>query len=211
VVRLAARPDLPHLRGVLARAFDRDPVVNWVIRQDGGREWALAWLYRLSLDMATPLGHVYTTGDRCGVALWTPPGQLGAGQWRQAWRFPGFLRAVGLRRLPEILPPIAAMGAKHPRQPHWYLSELAVDPPAQGQGVGSALLAHRLTLCDRDGVPAYLENSNPRNTPLYERNGFRTLEEHRMGAGGPPVLLMWREPVSPSPAGPPAPPGERSR
>jgi GNAT superfamily N-acetyltransferase len=194
-VRQAAVADLSHLRGVLARAFDRDPVVNWVVRQDAGREWALAWLYRLSLDIAAPLGHVYTTADLRGVALWTPPGRLGAGQWRQAWRLPGFLRAVGMRRLSRVVPAIAALSARHPRPPHWYLSELAVDPPAQGRGVGSALIAHRLALCDRDGMPAYLENSNPRNTPLYERHGFRALAEHRMGGDGPPVLLMWRDPT----------------
>lgn len=193
-MRQATAADLPHLRGVLARAFDGDPVVNWVVRQDEGRAWAMAWLYRLSLDMATPMGHVYTTADLQGVALWTPPGRLGAGQWRQVWRLPGFLRAVGMRRVPRIVPAIAALSARHPRAAHWYLSELGVDPPVQGRGVGSALLVHRLALCDRDRVPAYLENSNPRNTPLYERHGFRALEEHRLGGDGPPVLLMWRDP-----------------
>ena len=195
-MRRAAAPDLPRLRAVLAAAFDGDPVVNWVVRQDEGRERGMAWLYRLSLDMAAPLGHVYTTDDRRGVALWTPPGRLGAGQWRQTWQLPGFIRAVGLRRLPRVVPAIAALSARHPRPPHWYLSELAVDPPVQGRGVGSALIAHRLVQCDREGVPAYLENSNPRNTPLYERHGFRTMEEHRMGGDGPPVLLMWRDPVT---------------
>jgi GNAT superfamily N-acetyltransferase len=195
-------PDIPHLRGVLARAFDGDPVVNWVIRQDAGREWAMAWLYRLSLDMATPLGHVYTTEDLRGVALWTPPGRLGAGQWRQAWQLPGFVRAVGMRRLRRVVPAVAALAGKHPRRPHWYLSELAVDPPVQGRGIGSALIADRLALCDREGAAAYLENSNPRNTPLYERHGFRAMEELRIGGDGPPVLLMWRDPA--------APPGERS-
>jgi GNAT superfamily N-acetyltransferase len=104
------------------------------------------------------------------------------------------VRARRGRALSRVLPAVAALGARHPRPSHWYLSELAVDPPAQGHGVGSALLADRLTLCDRDGAAAYLENSNPRNTPLYERHGFRPLEEHRMGGDGPPVLLMWRDP-----------------
>jgi len=176
------------------RAFDADAVVNWVIRQDAGRERALAWVFRLTLDMAAPLGHVYTTDDLRGVALWTPPGRLGAGQWRQAWRLPGFVRAVGAARLPRVVRGVAALTSRHPRRPHWYLSELAVDPPAQGRGVGGALLADRLAVCDRDSLPAYLENSSPRNTPLYERNGFRTFEEHRMGGDGPPVWLMWRDP-----------------
>jgi GNAT superfamily N-acetyltransferase len=170
-------------------------VVNWVVRQDAARDRALTWLFRLALDMAMSLGHVYTTEDRLGVALWTPPGRLGAGQLRQAWRMPAFVRAVGLRRVARVVPAIAALGARHPRRPHWYLSELAVDPPAQGRGIGSALLADRLTACDRSRLPAYLESSSPRNTPLYERHGFHVLEELRMGGDGPPVRLMWREPA----------------
>ena len=27
--------------------------------------------------------------------------------------------------------------------------------------------------CDENGVPAYLESTNPRNVPLYERLGFK--------------------------------------
>jgi ribosomal protein S18 acetylase RimI-like enzyme len=192
-VRLAAPADLPHLRGVLERAFDGDAVVNWVIRQDGGRQAAFRWVFQLTLDMAMPLGHVYTTDDRLGVAIWTPPGKLGAGQWRQVWQIPGYIRAIGLDRASRVARAVAALNAKHPRRAHWYLTELAVDPPVQGRGIGSALLADRLATCDRDRVPAYLENSNPRNRPLYERHGFRVLEEHRLGGDGPPVWLMWRD------------------
>ncbi len=121
-VRRAEPADLDDLHGVLARAFDADAVVNWVIRQDARREWAMAWLFRLTLDLAAPLGHVYATDDRLGVALWTPPGRLGAGQWRQVWRLPGFVRAVGVQRLARVVPAVAALGSKHPKQPHWYLS-----------------------------------------------------------------------------------------
>lgn len=61
------------------------------------------------------------------------------------------------------------------RPGEWYLSMLAVDPEAQGHGVGSALLdalpqlvgelgAHKLSLNVDDG--------NPRAAKLYHRYGF---------------------------------------
>jgi ribosomal protein S18 acetylase RimI-like enzyme len=145
-----------------------------------------------------PLGHVYTAGDGAGAALWAPPGRQPSGQLRHLGRLPGFLQAIGTRRLPAVVPALLALGARHPRRPHWYLTELAVDPPSQGRGIASALLRHRLGTCDRDRMPAYLENSNPRNTPLYERHGFRVVDEVRMGRDGPPVWLMWREAARPS-------------
>ncbi len=49
------------------------------------------------------------------------------------------------------------MGRHHPREPHWFLPLIGVDPMYQGQGRGSALLRHALLQCDRDRVPAYLE------------------------------------------------------
>ena len=195
-VRPATAADAAALREVLRRAFDGDPVVNWVVRQDAGREWAMRWLFRLTLDMGLSIGHAYTDGAGRGVALWTPPGRPDGAQLRHAWRLPGFVRAVGARRLTRVVPAVAHLSARHPRRVHWYLSELAVDPPAQGRGIGSALLADRLAACDRTGVAAYLENSNPRNTPLYERHGFEVLAEHRIGGDGPPIWLMWRDPLA---------------
>ena len=62
-----------------------------------------------------------------------------------------------------------------PSEPHWYLPVIGVDPAYQGRGLGRALMAHACERCDRDGVPFYLESSNPRNIPLYQRHGFEVL------------------------------------
>jgi hypothetical protein len=52
-----------------------------------------------------------------------------------------------------------------------------------------------LERCDRDGVPAYLESSKERNVVLYERHGFRVVEQLRLPKDGPPIWRMWREPA----------------
>ena len=63
----------------------------------------------------------------------------------------------------------------------------------QGKGLGSALLEHALATCDRHGVVAYLESSNPRNIPLYERHGFA--QWGRIPVGSSPTLVpMLRKP-----------------
>ena len=63
-------------------------------------------------------------------------------------------------------------GSFHPEEPHWYLPLIGVDPIEQGRGCGSALLRVGLSRCDADRLPAYLESTNPKNIPLYERYGF---------------------------------------
>ncbi len=195
-IRAAEAADTAAITGVLCRAFDRDPVMNWVLRQDAARGAAFEWMFQLSMSLTLPHGCVYTTDDLSAAALWTPPGRWRwrAGWFRQLKETPGFVRAVGVTRLRRVVPAVAALEARHPAQPHFYLFQLAVDPPRQGQGIGSALLRHVLNECDRDGIPAYLENSNPRNTPLYERHGFEVTERHHIGGNGPPLWLMWRKP-----------------
>ena len=50
-----------------------------------------------------------------------------------------------------------------------------------------------LDVCDREGIPAYLESSTDRSRMLYERNGFSLTGTFDMpGRGGPPIREMWR-------------------
>ena len=61
---------------------------------------------------------------------------------------------------------------RHPESPpHFYLFAIGVDPWMQGRGAGSRLLRHVLDRRDREGVPAYPENSKERSLPFYEKHG----------------------------------------
>ena len=75
----------------------------------------------------------------------------------------------------------------------WYLPFMGVEPSAQGQGIGTRLLAAVLAQADRDQVPAYLEASCPENRRLYERHGFHTVRELTV-ADSPTLYAMWRPP-----------------
>ena len=106
----------------------------------------------------------------------------------------GSLAAIsGLARLPRIWSLMTRCAEEHPREPHWYLSLLAVEQARQRDGVGSALMAHVLARVDADHLPAYVENSKARNLEFYERHGFRTFKRLEFAPGGPHLWLMWRE------------------
>lgn len=83
------------------------------------------------------------------------------------------------------------IGAHRSTKPHWYLPLIGIDPRHQGQGLGSMLLRHTLAECDRDGTAAYLEASNWRNVPFYERHGFQLRGEIRVG-DSPTLFAMVR-------------------
>ena len=85
----------------------------------------------------------------------------------------------------------AQMETHHPSEQCWYLPLIGVDPSCQGRGYGSALLRYALEQCDRDSMPAYLESSNPRNIPLYQRHGFEIIGTIQAGTS-PTVVPMLR-------------------
>ena len=80
----------------------------------------------------------------------------------------------------------------HPKEPHWYLILLAVDPPWQRRGAGSMLVEHGLAFADAAGVGAYLETQKEENLAYYRRFGFELVDTLRPLPGGLPYYTMWR-------------------
>jgi ribosomal protein S18 acetylase RimI-like enzyme len=100
---------------------------------------------------------------------------------------------VSEQDLETVMAILNQMERFHPKEPHWYLSFLGVDPVKQNYGFGSALLNHALLQCDQDSKLAYVESSNSRNLPFYERHGFEVMGTIQAGTS-PPLFPMCRKP-----------------
>src|SRR5271154_1804598 len=180
-------------RGIasLTLAFADDPVMRWAWH-DAPR-YVAHWprLADAFGGRAFDDGTAYGLEDCSAVALWMRPGvgpdeDAVMGVMRESLDDEIFEDVNGLFEQMEKL---------HPTGDVWYLPLMGVDPPAQGRGLGSALLRHVLTSCDSDGLPAYLEATNPRNRDLYARHGFNVVEVIQAGTS-PPMWAMLREPPS---------------
>ncbi len=189
----ATMADAADLARLFAVAFNTDPVFNWMARNDGARLPALQEFFRWILaERSISHGEVWMTDG--AAAIWLPPGAAASpgGFIEQLGLLPLFLRLCGISRLLRGAALDEAMEKSHPREPHYYLGFIAVAPEHQGQGLGSALLSATLQRIGR--VPAYLENSNPRNTPLYERHGFVS-GKNIAPKEAPSMTAMWRRPA----------------
>jgi len=83
--------------------------------------------------------------------------------------------------------------AAHPHdEPHYYLSLFATRPESRGRGIGMALLREDLAAYDAEGVPTYLESSNPANDARYAAVGYRAVGRFEHSSTGAPVTTMWR-------------------
>ena len=82
----------------------------------------------------------------------------------------------------------------------YYLIAIGTAASAQGKGLGSELIQVGLERANKLGVPCYLESTNPRNVPFYERHGFKTVELYYplendpvCSDKGPVITLMVRD------------------
>ncbi len=199
-VRRAVRSDVNRMVEVLARAFDDDPVPNFLFTTERRRRRGLRRFFGIQLrHMYLSDGEVWTTDDIAGGALWAPPGKPRPGLRELFWLFPMLADLMGLgRHAGPAMQLLGAVDRARPREQHWYLATIGTDPDRQGRGVGSALLRQVLGRVDEEGLPAYLESSKEQNLPFYARHGFEVTGEIHTPGGGPTLWLMWREPREPA-------------
>jgi GNAT superfamily N-acetyltransferase len=200
-VRSATSADLKPLAAVMARAFYDDPPFIWVLPDPATRLKRTRRLFvTVTRGVVLADGGVdvaLVDGQIVGAAIWRPPGRWGAaaGTGEQLRTLTGLVRALG-RRIGAAAALSQALARAHPREPHWYLFAIGVDPAWQGTGLASALLRSRLDQCDRAGLPAYLEASKATTVPLYQHFGFEPTGKPDLPAGAPPLFPMWRPPAA---------------
>jgi GNAT superfamily N-acetyltransferase len=197
-VAKATFDDRGRLGDAFADAFAEDPIFLWLLAGKAHTDRRLQRFFGVLVrDELRHSDHeVYLTEDGSGGAIWK-----GIDQWKTPFstivrQMPGLTLAFGVTNTrPWSI--LGAMEKVHPREPHYYLETLGTRRSAQGKGIGSAVMEGMIERCDREGVPAYLESSNPRNIPFYARHGFVVRDPVPLPAGAPELTPMWREPRTP--------------
>jgi GNAT superfamily N-acetyltransferase len=79
---------------------------------------------------------------------------------------------------------------RDPKEAHWHLGPVGVEPHLQGWGIGSQLLGAWCEVLDAHRVAGYLETDKEVNVGFYRKFGFETIVEAKVL--GTPNWLMWR-------------------
>lgn len=188
-VRSATVDETPRIVSAIVAAFLEDPPARfaWPCPHDYLQAMPLAVNELASSSVEH--GSAYVSADFCGAALWLPPGVEMNGESIEKL----FRETAKREHLDDLLATFERMGQSHPREAHWYLPQIGVDPTAQGKGLGAELMRFALARCDQEEALAYLEASKPQNIPFYQRHGFGVIGEIQIGCG-PVVTPMLRRP-----------------
>lgn len=182
---------------LLAGVFAADPIFIHLFSPDASG-LRLRLIMRFLLELSEREGVVLSEGERPDALLaYYPPERFPVALWRTV---PFLLHLV-----PEAIASPLSLGAAlnglriysrleklHPTEPHNYVAALAVDPAAQGKGVGGRLFGRFLDDVDTRKETVYLESSNPKNHSFYHRNGFEIVQEFRYTPETPPIWCMFR-------------------
>ena len=188
-VRPASEREQQAVIDVITLAFSSDPMARWAYPNPATYLAVMPQTVMAFGGNGFAHGTVHLADGGAAAAMWLPPDV-----------HPDAERLAALseqhtprERLADMMQVFEQMDGYHPAEPCWYLPLIGVDPACQGRGHGSALLRYALANCDRDRASAYLESSNPRNIPLYERHGFQTLGRIQAGTS-PTIVPMLRRP-----------------
>jgi GNAT superfamily N-acetyltransferase len=205
-VRPLHRGEVATAAALLARAFAADPFLGYFMADPRRRRLALPPFFAAVLQELIDSRAVYASeraGRLAGVAAWLPPEpESPSREARLRARLASArVRLLFPRAAPRVWSGFATLAADHPRDPHWYLAFVGIEPGRQGQGLGSQLLGPVLERADRERRLCYLETPFPDTRAFYRKLRFADTAEVRPVAGAPPIWTMTREPLRTPSAG----------
>ena len=186
------------LARLTARAFFNDPLHEYLFPDEARRDRLAVWDMSHLIQYGIRFGEVYATSSLSGCAVWLPPGETDFTEERMAevgmLDSAAHIGADAEQRMSRFVTESEEFHRSVAPHRHWYLVLLGVDPPRQGEGIGSALLAPILARADEGKLPVYLETAHPGNISFYQKRGFAVRAKAPLSDGGATLWYMVRDP-----------------
>jgi ribosomal protein S18 acetylase RimI-like enzyme len=196
------KKDISKAGAVLADAFQHDPVWNKFFKGEAKIEQK-GTVFESPIRYCLKYGEVYATSEHLeGVAVWVPGDLADMTIWRlirsgaiisgmKAMKV--FTRLAWKKGL--VFEPMQADRKANMRgRPFIYLMIIGVASEFQGQGFGGKLLGALIEESEQAGIPIYVETEPEKNVRMYERFGFRSVNQITLPILDLPMWEMVREP-----------------
>jgi ribosomal protein S18 acetylase RimI-like enzyme len=176
------RSEAKHAAETLARAFFDYPLLKYYYPDDSKREKIAYYFVSYGVFSGTAYGEVYTTSINMeGIAVWILSDYYSV-------TFSKMIRSVplsvilglarhGFQKMKGVGDYLDGLHARLVPYRHMYLQMIGVDPQHQGKGLAGKLIRPMLARLDEGNLPCYLETLDEKNAGIYERFGFKVIDE----------------------------------
>lgn len=175
----------PLVVDIIAKSFDDNKSINWIVKQDSKRESRIKALAEYSFNICFQFGAVYLSEDLKGCVLLLFPEKKKTSLKSILLDAKLAFKAIGIERAIKIMDRESKIKRFHPQESFVYLWFIGVHPHHQGNGCGTKLLKEVLDKYDRQ---IYLETSTLKNIPWYKKFGFEIYQE--LNDFGYPFYMM---------------------
>lgn len=166
-VTVATPADRARVISSLVAAFTDDPVLRYLFPDRRSYPQYAAAFFGHLFDKRVHRQTIWTIERGASTAIWEPP--------KADTDFPADDLSAQLPgdALARLRAYEQAIHTAMPTDPHWYLGVLGTHPDSTGQRWGHAVMTAGLRRAAADGLPAFLETSNPANVEIYRRAGWK--------------------------------------
>lgn len=172
LMKLAEAKDRDLVIDILAKSFQTNRSVNYVIKQDENKDTRIRKLMDYSFRVCHSFGEVWLSDDRQACALLLLPKRKKTTLKSILWDVKLAFSVIGINRVLRVMEREGLIKKNYPSSQMCYLWFIGVNPEEQSKGTGSNLLQWILERYDRLNIPVYLETSVERNIPWYKKFGF---------------------------------------
>lgn len=168
----ATSEDKQRVLEILTEAFWNDPHIIWFTGNGPKKKKRIETMMSHSFESALLRGDVYLKRDKEAVAIWRNSKNKGF-TIRQLLENIKFLIHFGLKKVKAIEALEKKLKSGYPKnEPCNYLFILGTSNEGRGKGLSSLLINYILAESDAKEIPTYLETSNIKNIPIYNKKGF---------------------------------------
>jgi ribosomal protein S18 acetylase RimI-like enzyme len=185
--------ELPLAAGLMGRAYLDNPLTIALIGNDPElrrRVNEVIFGLRIAAMKPPPLA-ARDAAEVVGVCGFDPPGGSAILAEDQR-KLRDALSAGGSDILMRAMSMLTEWERRTPKEPHWHLGPVGVEPARQGTGIGNTMVRAFCAKMDAESALAFLETDQEKNARFYEKFGFVTVDEAQVI--GIPMWFMMRHP-----------------
>lgn len=197
LVRLG-KSDIKPASKVLAKAFQKHPILMYFIPDASTRRDKLHYVFEKGVRYGVLYGEVYATSSNLeGVAIILPSETADMTLWRmlRVGMFFLFFRLGGdfIKRGLRIASFLSSVQKRCAPSRYWLFQFLGIDPEHEGKGHAVTLAKAMLSRIDKENLPCYFDIEEEEKVRVYQRYGFRVVEELTIPGTNIRVWAMLRD------------------